>query len=447
MPAVVARAFSVLPRGNSLDDRTWELRHRVLSALLIAVIPAVVAVGVVTRTHPSQLVAEVLALAAAAAVAVFARRRGLRAGAATLGLVGATAGVIHFTGGMMEAHFLYFVLLGFVALYQDWRPYLLAVGFVLVSHGILGAMEPRAVFTHSAAMDNPWRWTGIHAGLFFAACVAHVIFWKFNEREQDEARRYYGELYAGERALVEQLRETQQLKSELISVVGHEFRTPLTSISGFARTLSARIEEMDPKGARVSANAIERQAKRLTRMVANLLTASGGLDPVADARADLREVADEVISELQDLEPAAARDIMVDIPSATVVGMSEGAAYQVLFNLADNAVKFADHQTSITLGARREGDEVVVEVANVGPVIPDSERERIFEAFVQADSSETRRYGGIGLGLHIVRKVVEAHGGRVDVYCESPVVIFRVWLPAAGPVGADEVASEALPVE
>jgi signal transduction histidine kinase len=69
--------------------------------------------------------------------------------------------------------------------------------------------------------------------------------------------------------------------------------------------------------------------------------------------------------------------------------------------------------------------------------VPDVDRERIFDAFVQADSSDTRRYGGIGLGLHIVRKLVAAHRGRIGVFCEGPVVIFRVWLPTAAPIQVD----------
>jgi signal transduction histidine kinase len=83
--------------------------------------------------------------------------------------------------------------------------------------------------------------------------------------------------------------------------------------------------------------------------------------------------------------------------------------------------------------SRGEGDMAVVEVANVGTPIGEGDQERIFEAFVQADSSDTRRYGGMGLGLHIVRKIVAAYGGRVAVYSEGPLVIFRTWLPVAGP--------------
>jgi signal transduction histidine kinase len=71
----------------------------------------------------------------------------------------------------------------------------------------------------------------------------------------------------------------------------------------------------------------------------------------------------------------------------------------------------------------------VLEVANVGSPISLLDRERIFDAFVQADSSDTRRFGGIGLGLHIVRKIVTAYGGRIGAFSDGPVVIFRVWLP------------------
>jgi signal transduction histidine kinase len=111
--------------------------------------------------------------------------------------------------------------------------------------------------------------------------------------------------------------------------------------------------------------------------------------------------------------------------------MAREPAYQLLFNLVDNAVKFAAPESDVRVTSRGEGDRIVVEVANVGTPIDPADRDRIFDAFVQGDSSSTRRHGGIGLGLHIARKIVTAYGGRIGLFGEGPVVILRAWLPRA----------------
>jgi signal transduction histidine kinase len=111
--------------------------------------------------------------------------------------------------------------------------------------------------------------------------------------------------------------------------------------------------------------------------------------------------------------------------------MTPEHVHQLLFNLLDNAVKFAAPNTDVRVSSRLAEQMVVLEVTNVGAPINDFDRERIFDAFVQGDSSDTRRYGGIGLGLHIARKIVTGYGGRIAAYCEGPIVIFRAWLPPA----------------
>ena len=436
------QVLSALPKGVDLDASTFASRHRLLLVLLLLHVPALVLVAAVVGAKPLHTAAELVPLGLAAIVGHRARRRAVKSSAVTLGLVGAASMLVHITGGQPEAHFHFFVLLGFVALYQDWRTYGIAVGYVAIGHGLFGLIDPAGVYNDPDALANPVKWALIHTMFVLFACTAHVLFWKVNERQQEQARRYYSELYEGERALVERLRRAQTLKDELLSVVGHEFRTPLTAIQGYARTLDARLEDMEPERARRSAGAIEREAKRLTRMVANLLTASAELEPRAGDRCDVRAVAHEAVVDVFEMAPANKRDIKIHMPEGHAVAMGPEAVHQVLYNLLDNATKFADHRTDIRLTSRREGDAVVLEVTNVGPPIAESDRERIFDAFVQADSSDTRAYGGIGLGLHIVRKLVAAHDGRIGVFCEGPVVIFRVWLPSAPAVApsSDEAA-------
>lgn len=439
----VDQMLSVLPRGNSLDDHAWNRRHRLLLWLLIAHGPALLLVGLVLDRTQVDLAVGLLPASAGAVLGVLLPSRFLRSSAVVLGLVGSASMLVYFTGAAPEAHLHYFVILGFAALYQDWRPYLLALGYLLLGNGLLAVIYPEAVYRSSFAQSRPWLWAGVHAGFVLAVSVAHVVFWKHTERQQAAAEEYYAQLYAGERAVVAQLRQAQTIKDELLAVVGHEFRTPLTAIQGFARTLDARFDRMDRDAAQVCTQAIEREAKRLTRMVANLLATSEEIAPGAADRCELAPVAADVVAEVVEVTPLAGRTIGVHIPPSQAVAMAPGVVHQLLFNLLDNAVKFAAAESAVRVSARQDGDEVALEVTNVGPPILGQDRQRIFNAFVQADSSDTRQYGGLGLGLHIVRRIVTAYGGRIEVYSDGPVVIFRAWLPAArsAPNGQASVAA------
>jgi diguanylate cyclase (GGDEF)-like protein len=108
--------------------------------------------------------------------------RSVRAGAATLGLVSASAILTHLSGGLIEMHFHFFVMVGIISLYQDWMPFLLALGFVVAHHGVLGALDPEGVFNHPAAINHPWKWAGIHGGFILAESVVLLIAWRVNER-------------------------------------------------------------------------------------------------------------------------------------------------------------------------------------------------------------------------------------------------------------------------
>ena len=108
-------------------------------------------------------------------------RRLVRASAASLGLMLSSAMLVHISGGYIEFHFHFFVMVAFIALYQDWIPFLLAVSFVVGHHGTLGTLVPESVFNHSAAVAHPWRWALLHGLFLLAASAAGLIAWKANE--------------------------------------------------------------------------------------------------------------------------------------------------------------------------------------------------------------------------------------------------------------------------
>src|SRR5260370_16806570 len=91
----------------------------------------------------------------------------MQASVAALGLIASSAVLVHLSGGYIEFHFHFFVMVGLLALYQEWAPFLFAIGFVLLHHGVVGVLDPSAVYNHPAAIAHPWRWAGIHP-LFIA---------------------------------------------------------------------------------------------------------------------------------------------------------------------------------------------------------------------------------------------------------------------------------------
>jgi PAS domain S-box-containing protein len=193
---VLKRAWSVVPSGGSLPESVWRGRRRFLVGLAWFHAAIIMCAGPVlghrwelsvralfeheTVLHTAM---EGLVVAFFAALAGWPRAsRTLQATCVGFGLMSASGILVHLSGGYIEAHFHFFVMLAFLALFQDWIPYLLAVAFVAVHHGVVGVLWPKEVYNHQAAYDSPWSWAGIHAAFVLASCVGSVIAWRFNER-------------------------------------------------------------------------------------------------------------------------------------------------------------------------------------------------------------------------------------------------------------------------
>ena len=172
-----------LPKGGSLPQETWLRRHDRIVLLVWLHAGGVFVYALVRGNSPLHSLQETSIIAAAAVIGGSRGvRRPIRAGAATLGLVSASAVLTHLSGGLIEMHFHFFVMVGVISLYQDWMPFLLALGFVIGHHGILGALDPRGVFNHPAAINHPWKWAGIHGAFILAESVVLLIAWRVNER-------------------------------------------------------------------------------------------------------------------------------------------------------------------------------------------------------------------------------------------------------------------------
>lgn len=139
------------------------------------------------------------------------RRRRVAAVVVSLGLITSSALLVHVSGGVIEAHFHFFVMIVVLALYEDWLPFLIAAGYVVVHHGVAGALDPHAVYNHPDAMAHPWKWALIHGGFVTAAGLASIVAWRLNEGVRAQAEVLYRRALESERALAARERETRHI--------------------------------------------------------------------------------------------------------------------------------------------------------------------------------------------------------------------------------------------
>ncbi len=227
----------------------------------------------------------------------------------------------------------------------------------------------------------------------------------------DNARLY--DLSQQERSRVE---SALRAKDEFVAVVSHELRTPLMSILGFARMLrSGKLDELKKQRAY---EIIERNADAQNRLVGDLLDISrsmAGLLRIHPSQVDLCDVIDMTI---EGVRPAAeAKRIRIDVDldrENAVLRGDPNRLQQVLWNLLSNAVKFTPKNGMVRVTLRRVESDIVLSVTDDGTGIDPAFLPHVFEAFRQSDASRSRSHGGLGIGLSIVRQIVELHGGSIE---------------------------------
>jgi two-component system, OmpR family, phosphate regulon sensor histidine kinase PhoR len=253
--------------------------------------------------------------------------------------------------------------------------------------------------------------------------------------EHQQADGVLGELVRSVNKMAGELNQTEQMRQEFVSNVSHEIQSPLTSIRGFARAL--REEDLSLETRQHYLGIIETESMRLSKLSDNLLELASldseqlKLDP-KPYRLD-RQIRGLILAcEPQWTDKGLELDAALD--EATVVTADEDLLSQVWINLIHNSIKFTPAGGCVRVALKRQADGVQVTVADTGPGIAPADQAHIFERFYKADKARRRSEGGNGLGLSIVKKIVELHHGTVRVDSQpGQGATFTVALPAVQP--------------
>jgi signal transduction histidine kinase len=235
----------------------------------------------------------------------------------------------------------------------------------------------------------------------------------FDDREPDAGRL---------QEQVAQLLEQDQRKNEFLATLAHELRNPLSAMRNGLQLL--RLAGDDPAMLLHARAILNRQVDQMVRLVDDLLDASRINSNRVELRTEWVELATVIKSAVETSRPtieAARHDLSVSLPSQPVLLDADPLRLaQAFSNLLNNAAKYTEAGGSISLRAEQEGREVTIRVRDTGIGIPPETLPHLFKMFVQASGSVSRSQGGLGIGLSVVKGLVELHGGTVEACSEGP---------------------------
>jgi signal transduction histidine kinase/CheY-like chemotaxis protein len=339
----------------------------------------------------------------------------------------------------------------FASLVDDGTEFLL-LGTAVMAIAWIGGVGPALLAVVGGAVlgrheADPVGATDVHLAIFIVhgLLVTAIVSEMRHQRhvaerralEADHARR------AGEAAAM--------MKDEFLATLSHELRTPLNAVLGWVHLI--RTDRLDPATQRRGLESIERNVRRQAQITSDLLDVSEAL--TGQLHLDCRTVAlDEAVRQaVRAVQPAArAKRVLVlpELPPVPVLVFGDAVRLrQIAWHVLANAIKFTPPDGTVRVAVRVERDMVRLTVADTGPGIAPEFLPRIFERFTQQDGSTTRVAGGLGMGLSLVRELVELHGGRIRAANHEGggaivTAEFPVQTPAAVPAS---MAREALAVD
>jgi len=232
---------------------------------------------------------------------------------------------------------------------------------------------------------------------------------------------------------LKQQEELSRLRDEFIQNVSHEFRTPLTIVSGYSEILDSGEFGPLPEEYKQPVSIIAKRVRMLTKLVEDL-TALLDIEAHRGDFTTLRmaDLINPIYAGLRTRALAEQVQLDLDLPAGLpAIHGEETLLRKAIDNLVDNAIKFTPPEGRVHLRLKPENNSVLVEVSDTGVGIPKEEQPRIFERFYQVDGSSTRQFGGTGLGLALVKEIVDLHGGQISVNSQhGKGSTFQIRLPA-----------------
>ncbi|NLZ17743.1 MAG: CHASE2 domain-containing protein [Desulfobulbaceae bacterium] len=237
---------------------------------------------------------------------------------------------------------------------------------------------------------------------------------------------------------ITEIKELERVKDEVVSIVSHELKQPLTVILGYGQMLT---EDLDGVS-RTYAQKICSQAERLNRMIRDFLDIArleSGRQQVKRFPFPLERMVREALETIQTAAVKKGIQLREDVPEKTTpYSGDESLLVHAVLNLLDNAVKFSAAGTLVQVSLQEEADRFVLLVADQGPGIPETERQRIFDKFQRG--SRTEQDEGFGLGLHLVHQIIEGHGGAIQALAVPVGATFEIILPKLAKADTDSIA-------
>jgi len=238
-------------------------------------------------------------------------------------------------------------------------------------------------------------------------------------------------------ARADALAESDRVRRQLLADVSHELTTPVTAMRGYLETLAMPELTLDEATRTRYLRIIGDETARLDRLIGDLLELArleGGGGTMRTSNVAVADLFDRVKARHERACQEAAISLEASIaPGAAIVTGDQDRLEQALQNLAANAIRYAPRGTAVRLAARRTGTDVVLSVADEGPGIAPEHLPHIFDRFYKADAARAGISGGSGLGLSIVKAIVERQGGRLTVESRAGRTVFEMTMPAGAP--------------
>jgi signal transduction histidine kinase len=254
----------------------------------------------------------------------------------------------------------------------------------------------------------------------------------FSVRAEVKSRDEVGELSRIFNSMIEELSSTEELRRNLVADLAHELRTPVTNIQGYIEGIADGVMAPDSTTL-VSMHDEIILLARLIDDLQDLALAESGHLPFLWQSCELGGIAQRALAAVQQRAQARQITLRVDVPDELPLQADPERISQVLRNLLVNAVEYTPPGGQVSLQAWEQGPEIQLAVRDTGPGIPEEDLPYIFERFYRVDKSRSRATGGVGLGLTIARRLVEAHGGNIEARSEpGKGSEFMVRLPRNG---------------